>query len=500
MQRLSLATLPQLPANVARPRYDRAGVVPGIVHLGIGAFHRAHEAVYTEAALAAGDTRWGIVGASLRSPETCAALAPQDFLYTVAARDADGEALQIIGAVRGIMVAAQDPEALIAAMCDPRIKIVSLTVTEKGYCIDPVTNALDERHPDIAYDLSMPRHPCSAPGYLVEALARRRGGGLAPFTVLCCDNLAHNGRTVGNVVRQLASLRDQELARFIDNEVTFPSTMLDRIVPATTDDDRLAIAGRLGLDDAAPVVAEAYSRWVIEDRFTVGRPAWDIAGAEFVADIAPYEAIKLKLLNASHSAMAYLGYLAGHETIAETIVDPVFRQFIEQMMDEEVTPTLRLPAGIDVAHYKRTVIGRFANPAIRHRTWQIATDGTQKLPARLLGTIRDRLAAGAPFPRLALAVAGWMSYASGIDERGEPIDVRDPLAERLKEIAATAGPVPPRLAPALLAMPEVFGTDLPRNPRFVHAVTDALERLSEVGARRAAAECGHNGSGVHKTG
>jgi fructuronate reductase len=303
------------------------------------------------------------------------------------------------------------------------------------------------------------------------------------------------------VVRQLASLRDHDLGRFIADEVAFPSTMLDRIVPATTDGDRRAVAARLGVEDAAPVVAEAYTRWVIEDRFTAGRPDWAAAGAELVDDIAPYEAIKLQLLNASHSAMAYLGYLAGYETIAETIADRDFRTFIQRMMDDEVTPTLQLPAGIDVAAYKRTLIARFTNTAIRHRTWQIAMDGTQKLPPRLLGTIRDRLAADAPFARLALAVAGWMKYAAGIDERGAAIDVRDPLADRLKTIAAAVGPAPDRLAPAMLAIPEVFGHDLPRDPRFVSAVTEALQHLSAAGARRAVTEgSSHAGGAVHPGG
>jgi fructuronate reductase len=493
MQRLCEATLRSLPADVARPAYDRAAIATGIVHLGIGAFHRGHEAVYTERALAAGDPRWGIVGASLRSPDTRDALRPQDFLYTVAARDAEGESLQIIGALRDVLVGPENPEALIGAMADPRVAIVSLTVTEKGYCLDPATNALDEDHADIRHDLASPQRPRSAPGYLVEALARRRAADIAPFTVLCCDNLAHNGQAAATVARQLASLRDRDLARFIEQEVAFPSTMLDRIVPATSADDRHAIASRLDVADAAPVVAEAYTRWVIEDRFTAGRPDWGAAGAELVGDIAPYEAIKLRLLNASHSAMAYLGYLAGYATIA----DPDFRGFIQQMMDDEVTSTLALPARIDVAAYKRTLIARFANTAIRHRTWQIAMDGTHKLPPRLLATIRDRLTAGAPFPRLALAVAGWMKYVAGIDERGAPIDVRDPLAERLQTIVAATGPAPARLAPALLAIAEVFGSDLPRELRFVSAVTEALQHLSAVGARRAVAESSHAAGAVH---
>jgi fructuronate reductase len=459
----------------------------GIVHIGIGAFHRAHEAVFTEAVLAAGDRRWGILGASLRSPETHDALAPQDFLYTVASRDDDAERLQVIGAVRGVLLAAHDPEPLLRAMCDPRVMIVSSTVTEKGYGLDPASGGLRERNPDIQHDLANPQRPRSAPGFLVEALARRRAAGTPAFTVLCCDNLARNGETVGRLVAQLASLRDPALGRFVSDEVAFPSTMLDRIVPATTSADREHVAQRLGILDASPVVAEAYNRWVVEDQFPGGRPDWGAAGVELVRDIAPYEAIKLQLLNASHSAMAYLGYLSGHETIADVTADPVFRAFVRQMMDEEVTPVLQLPAEVDVEAYKRSLIARFANKAIRHRTWQIAMDGSQKLPPRLLSTIRDRLIRGVPFPRLALAVAGWMRYVTGVDERGKPIDVRDPLSERLRRIVAPTGMPPEQLARALLAVPEVFGTDLPRDPRFTQAVIAALREIYDLGARKAAA-------------
>lgn len=487
MDRLSAQTLTRLPDAVARPGYDRATVTTGIVHLGLGAFHRAHAAVYTEAALAAGDPRWGILGASLRSPDIRDALAPQDWLYTVAARDDDAETLQVVGALRGVLVAPEDPARLLAAMADPGVAIVSLTVTEKGYGLDPSSGGLDASNPDICNDLANPGSPRSAPGFLVEALARRRAAGARPFTVLCCDNLARNGDTVGRIVRELAHARDPALARFIAEEVTFPSTMLDRIVPATTEADRTHIAQRLGLTDAAPVIAEAHNRWVVEDRFCSGRPDWGAVGVEMVADVAPYEAIKLKLLNASHSALAYLGYLAGHETIADATGDPVFRAFIEEMMDEEVLPTLTIPPGVDAGGYRRSIVTRFANRAVRHRTWQIAMDGSQKLPPRLLGTIRDRLRAGAPFARLALAVAGWMRYVTGVDEHGRPIDARDPLAERLRRCAATAARDPAALVPALLAVPEVFGADLPRDPRFIEAVTAALGRVYSSGARQAVA-------------
>jgi fructuronate reductase len=488
MHRLSQGTLSRLPADIARPAYNRAAVATGIVHLGVGAFHRAHEAVFTEAAIAAGDQRWGILGASLRSPDVRDALAPQDWLYTVASRDDDAEALQVIGVLRGVLVAPENPAALLAAMTDARVAIVSLTVTEKGYGLSPASGGLDDAHPDIRHDLAAPHDPRSGPGYLLEALARRRAVGIPPFTVLCCDNLARNGETVGRILREMAALRDKALAQFIRDEVAFPSTMLDRIVPATTENDRQHIAGRLSLNDASPVIAEAYNRWVVEDRFPAGRPDWAAAGVEMVGDIAPYEALKLKLLNASHSALAYLGYLAGHETIADATNDPLFRAFIEEMMDEEIMPTLDIPAGVDAAGYRRTLVQRFANRAIRHRTWQIAMDGSQKLPPRLLGTIRDRLASGASFDRLALAVAGWMRYVSGQAENGQAIDVRDPLADRIKRIVDGAGGNAAALAAALVAVPEIFGSDLPADTHFVARVTAALEQLYAMGARASVAE------------
>jgi fructuronate reductase len=470
VMRLSLSALERLPAEVARPIYDMNAVRIGIVHLGIGAFHRAHQAVYVDDRLAAGETDWGICGASLRSPET------------VAIRSGSGERLRVIGAVRRLLVAPSNPAALLDAMADPTVRIVSLTVTEKGYCHDPAAGDLQPDHPDVVADLAAPERPRSVPGVLVEALRRRRTSGVAPFTVLCCDNLPENGHTVGRVLVQFAGLRDPDLGRWVENEVAFPSTMVDRIVPATSDADRTAVAARLRVSDAWPVMTEPFTQWVIEDRFGNGRPRFEDAGAELVADVAPYELMKLRLLNGSHSTLAYLGYLAGYETVSDVMTDPAFVRLVQGLMDEEVTPTLSLPPGADLAGYKRSLLERFTNPALKHRTWQIAMDGSQKLPQRLLGTIRDRLAAGAPIPRLALGVAAWMRYVTGIDEQGRPIDVRDPLAKRLRGLADEAGPAD-RLAPALFSVREVFGDDLPRDPRFTKPVTDALDALFRNGAR-----------------
>ena len=479
--RLSLSTLADLPAAVARPAYDIEAAEVGVVHLGVGAFHRAHQAAYLDAILSRGHKGWAICGASLRSPDTSDALDPQDGLYTLAERSGAGDNLRVIGSLRRLLVAPRDPEALLAAMCDPRVRIVTLTVTEKGYCHDPASGTLDEAHPDIRADLASPQRPVSAPGYLVEALARRRAAGVAPFTVLTCDNLPANGKTVARVTARLAALRDDDLGRFVAGEVAFPSTMVDRIVPATTDDDRALVAAGLGLQDAWPVMAEPFTQWVVEDLFPLGRPPLEEVGVELVSDVEPFEHMKLRLLNGAHSTLAYLGYLAGHATIADTMVVPAFARLVARLQDEEVTPTLHLPAGVDVAAYKRALRERFANPALRHRTWQIAMDGSQKLPQRLVATARDRLAAGAPIPLLALGVAGWMRYVTGRDEQGNAIDVRDPLAARLKALADEAGPDASRLAPALLSVREVFA-DLGADPRFAGPVRDALARLMVRGA------------------
>lgn len=486
-QRLNNASLDALPKEVSRPRYDRGSIATGIVHLGVGAFHRAHQAVYTDDVLAR-DPGWGIVAASLRSPDTYDALQPQDGLYTLSVRSGRGEALRVIGAIQRVVVAPHAAENLLRVMSDPRTRIVSLTVTEKGYCHDPATGALNEAHPDIVHDLANRRLPRSAPGYIVEALHRRRVAGAPPFTVLSCDNLPSNGRTVKRVLTRFAELVDSDLGRYVAGEVSCPSTMVDRIVPATSDDDRERISAALGVIDAWPVVTEPFTQWVIEDRFPHGRPAWDEAGAEFVADVEPYEHMKLRLLNGSHSTLAYLGYLGGHETVADTMADPAFARLIEGLMDEEVTPTLHMPEGADLMAYKRALVERFRNPALRHRTWQIAMDGSQKLPQRLLGTVRDRLRMGAQIRRLALGVAAWMRYVTGIDETGAAIDVRDPMAARLRELSDRAGGVPERLAGELFAVREIFGDDLPNDPRFTGPVADALAQLYAKGARRTVAE------------
>ncbi|WP_438752973.1 mannitol dehydrogenase family protein [Pararhizobium sp. O133] len=481
MSRLSRQALSQLPPGFGKPAYDLAGLTVGIVHLGIGAFHRAHQAVFTDEVLA-GDPSWGICGVSLRSADTRDALAPQEELYTLKVQDGQGAALRVIGSIVETLVAPENPEIVLSRMADPSTRIVSLTVTEKGYCHNPANGALDESHPDILHDLDNPSKPKSAVGFIVEALARRRTAGVPAFTLLSCDNLPSNGHVLKRVVTRFAELRDPALGAFVAT-VASPSTMVDRIVPATTDADRSVIATALGAEDAWPVVTEPFRQWVVEDDFPMGRPRWEEAGVVFVEDVSAFETMKLRLLNGSHSTLAYLGYLAGAETVAEAMALPGMESLIEGLMREEVSPTLPPLAGFDLDIYRKALIARFKNPALRHRTWQIAMDGSQKLPQRLLGTIRDRIEAGEPYDRLALGVAAWMRYARGIDEAGGDIDVRDPMATRIAGLVRTLDDAEDIVA-ALLGLTEIFGDDLSADRSFRKTLSATLARLLADGSRK----------------
>lgn len=478
--RLSPATLGSLKPGIGVPKYDRAKVTPGIVHLGIGAFHRAHMAVYVDDLLAA-DPSWGIVGASLRRPDTKEALEPQGGLYTIAVRDAEGTHPRVIGSILSVMDANSEREALLDLMASPNIRIVSLTVTEKGYCHDPSTGELDQNHPDIIHDLANPGAPKSAPGMLVEALARRKAAGIAPFTVMSCDNLPSNGETAKRIVTRFAALRDADLGEWVKS-VAFPSTMVDRIVPSTTDADRAEVTDLIGAEDAWPIMTEPFTQWVIEDHFPSGRPAFEKVGAQLVKDVEPFEHMKLRMLNGSHSTMAYLGYLGGYQYIAEVMGDAAYVKLIHGLMTEEAMPTLDMP-GVDLGAYRDQLLERFRNPALKHRTWQIAMDGSQKLPQRLLGTIRDRLKTNQPITRLALGVAAWMRYVTGVDEMGNEIDVRDPHALKMMAISADAGNDPIALYEGLVALTEVFGTDLAEHSVFRDTVVGHLESLFDEGAK-----------------
>jgi fructuronate reductase len=473
LPRLSLERLPHLRNHLPALPWTEPGI--GIVHLGLGSFHRAHQAMYTEDAMLAAGGDWGICGVSLRHADTRDALAPQDCLYSVLVRDSNGERVRVARALRKVLVAPEDPQAVLAAMRDSKVRIVSLTVTEKGYCLDPKTGGLDFSHPLIASDLQNPELPQSVPGYLVAALRARRAH---PFTVLSCDNLAHNGVALRRVVVDYARALDPALAEWIDSEVAFPSTMVDRIVPATTDADRQAAAAALGCADAWPVPTESYRQWVIEDNFPAGRPAWEQAGALLVNDVTPYEVAKLRMLNGCHSTLAYLALLADIETVDAAIGNADLRALLHRMMTDDIAPTLTVPATFDRLSYRDQLLTRLGNPALKHRCIQIAMDGSQKLAPRLLGTVSDRLRDGHAVDRLALAVAAWMRFLQGRSEGGTPYELNDPMADRLR---ALAGQGDEGLVERLLGVREIFPPALAADLRFVASVRSALGALAQHG-------------------
>ncbi|MBS7541782.1 mannitol dehydrogenase family protein [Ancylobacter oerskovii] len=479
-ERLDRRSLPRVRARL--PGFDPARVGTGIVHIGLGAFVRAHVAAFNDEAMeASGDLSWGLTGVSLRSPDQKARLEPQDGLYTAVERGPGGSHARIIGSLTAAIHAPSEGERLAALLADPATRIVSLTITEKGYCHDPATGHLRADHPEIRADLAAGSRPATAPGLIVAALAARRAAGLAPFTVLCCDNLPGNGHVTRRVVTEYAALKGEALAVWIEREVAFPSTMVDRIVPAVTPEGIAATAELIGLRDEAPVLHEPFRQWVIEDNFPSGRPRWDLAGAQMTTDVEPFELMKLRMLNGTHSAMAYLGTLAGVETVSAAIADPDIGAFVEALWREEIIPTVPPPPGADLAAYAAQLRARYENPGVRHLTAQIAMDGSQKLPQRILAPIRDRMAAGQGIERLALVVAAFLRHARGTSDAGAPLRVSDPLAPLLASAAAPATDAAGYVRRAVAIEP-IFGT-LGANPTFTAAVTDAYVRLSTHGTR-----------------
>jgi fructuronate reductase len=458
----------------------RPGV--GIVHLGLGAFYRVFGAIYVAEAMAASGGDWGIVGVSLKNPTTRDALAPQNWAYTSVTLADGGESTQIIDVLENVLVAEENPSSVLEIMADPGVKIVSLTVTEKGYCHNPATGALILDHPDIAHDL-IRELPRSAPGFLVRALAYRRAAGVPPFTVLSCDNLPENGALVRQIVLDFAHLIDPSLAQWIGENGRFPATMVDRITPATTPADIARVTAITGRYDAAPVLHEPFRQWAIEDHFVDGlRPDFAAVGIDMVDDVTPFEHMKLRMLNGSHSALAYLGYLAGYETISDTVADPAFTAYLRQLWSE-IIPTVHAPKGYNLQDYADALLDRYANPMIRHRTGQIAMDGSQKLPQRLVATLVARARARHPAPGVCLAVAAWMYYIGGVDQSGRPIEVKDPLAERLRTIS-NAAETPADKVAALLSVAEIFPAEQAETLKA--PVTEAAHLLWTQGARQAA--------------
>jgi fructuronate reductase len=479
---LSDRTLADLPKTVLRPGYERGSVMPGIVHLGLGGFHRSHQAVYTDDCLKEGTTDWGIIGVSLRSSATRDALAPQDNLYTLAIRSGDAEQLRVIGALTETIVAPENPPALLARLTDPRIRIVSLTITEKGYMADLASGELIADHPDIRHDIANPMTPRSALGYLAAAIRLRRDSGIAPFTVLCCDNLPHNGRLLKDLLVTFADLSDRGLGAFIAEEIACPGTMVDRIVPMTGDADRARIATMLGLSDAWPVVTEPFSQWVIEDRFSNGRPLWERHGAEFVSDVTPYEQMKLRMLNGSHSAIAAIGRPLGLETVAELIGDPPIRSFVG-LYWAEVAPTLDRRLGYRA--YGDKILARFDNTALRHKTSQLATDASQKIPQRILPPLMELRSAGRDTPMMTFALAAWIRSCSGQDEAGRDMPLNDPVFERWTERPDQRSASAKEIVAAYLEHAGMFAEVLRSDPSFAAKLTPALQAIRSRGMRAA---------------
>ncbi len=481
---LNRANLSRLQSPVAAPGFDLARVTPGIVHLGLGNFHRAHMARYTHNLMERRPDalQWGIVGAGLlpgdrRMQES---LAPQDNLYTLVERSFTEETVTVVGSLAAVVFAGESSAALLDAIDRPEIRIVSLTVTENGYCLNRATKRLDPEHPLIRADLAHPERPSSAIGIVVEAYRRRRDGGVPPFTAMTCDNIQHNGDVLRDAVLALAELRDPALAAWIGEHGSFPSTMVDRITPVTAAADTAALAERHGVEDRWPVFSETFTQWVIEDRFPAGRPPWEEVGAQFVADVAPYEFMKLRLLNASHLAVSGTGRLAGYVTIDESMADPLITRFMRALMDRETGPTLLPVPGIDLDGYKATLIERFANPAIKDTVERVNTDAPLNV---LVDPIRDRLRAGQGVELLALALAAWLRRVRGEDEQGQPIDVRHPLAALLREKAMEGGPDPR----PLLGIAQLFG-ETGADARLVEPVGRWLASLYERGSRDTLAE------------
>lgn len=497
--RLCDATLAGLPAHVARPAYDRARTRIGVVHFGPGAFHRAHQAVYLDAVLDA-DPAWAICAVSLHSPGVRDALRPQDGLYTLVLQG-ERPALRVVGSIRELLCAPQEPEAVLARLADRDVRLVTLTITEKGYCLS--ADDVDLAHPDIVHDLASPETPVSAIGWLVAGLRARRDRGFEPFTVLSCDNLADNGGRLRRAVLQFAAQLDPRLADWIDTGVAFPRSMVDSITPASDDALRTWVAAQAGVEDAWPVQREPYTQWVVEDHFPHGRPPLERAGVVLSDDIAGYDRAKLRLLNAPHSALAYLGSLLEIDTVAAAMRDPALAGFVERLMRQDIVPTLKLPRGFDPDAYIDAILARFRNPAIAHRLAQIAWDGSQKIPVRLLGTIADALAAGRPIERLCLPVAGWLHFVRRQARDGVPIV--DPLADTLVRLCGAeaarenAGDTANEAAggaaggvDAFLALDAVFAP-LSADERFVAALRRADAALGDASPAAVAAALAADG-------
>jgi mannitol 2-dehydrogenase len=482
MTALTSATLPQLADRLAVSGYDRSRLRVGIVHLGVGGFHRAHQAMYLDRLMGKGKAlEWGICGVGVLPLDARMrdALGAQDCLYTLVEKAPDGTwQARIIGSIVEYLLAPDDPERVVERMTDPAVRIVSLTVTEGGYNFDPVSGEFVADAPDVVHDVDEPEAPRTSFGLVVEALARRRERGVAPFTVMSCDNIPGNGSVARRSFSAFAALRDPELAEWVRTAVSFPDSMVDRITPVTTDADREEVEQRYGVADRWPVVCEPFAQWVLEDAFSSGRPPWEDAGVQVVEDVEPYELMKLRLLNASHQALCYFGHLAGYRLVHDVAQDPLFADFLLAYMEDEGSPTLPPVPGMDLDAYRRELIARFSNAQVKDTVARLCAESSDRIPTWLLPVVRENLAAGRSVRLSAAVVASWARYDEGVDEQGEPI----PVVDRLREPLMAAAARHPQDPLAFLRDRSLFG-DLVDEPRFVEPYTWALDSLHRVGAR-----------------
>jgi len=479
---LNQAALASLPESVARPTYDRSRVTPGIVHFGVGGFHRAHQAMYVDSLMDQGTALdWGIIGVGTMPQDSRMrdALVPQDGLYTLVLKHPDGTLEpRVIGSVVGYHLASDDPEKVLGVLTAPSTRIVSLTITEGGYLFHPSTGELDSSAPSLQPDLVEGAVPSTPFGYIVEALRRRREAGTAAFTVMSCDNIPGNGDVARRMISTFARLKDDGLGAWIGAEVAFPNCMVDRITPVTTSDDIDSLRERFEVEDRWPVVCEPFTQWVLEDHFTAGRPPFEEVGVQLVPDVEPYELMKLRLLNASHQALCYLGYLAGYRYAHEVCQDPLFVDFLLAYMGREATPTLPEVPGVDLTAYKHQLVERFANPEVRDTLARLCAESSDRIPKWLVPVIRTNLEHDGEVELSALVVAAWARYAEGLDEQGQPIEVVDQLREQLMAAAGRQGQDPL----AFLRDERLFG-DLAEQDTFTRAYERFLTSLHAHGAR-----------------
>ncbi len=486
--KLNARNLEHLSPRVQVSTYDRRGVTGSLVHIGVGAFFRAHQAAYLDDLLEqSGSSEWGYCGIGLLPHDAGVrdALQSQDCLYTLLERSADGDRARVIGSVLDYLHAPQDPEAVLEKLASPHTRIVSLTITEGGYYVNKGTGEFNDKDPDILHDLEHPQAPRCSFGVLLESLDRRRRQGLEPFTLMSCDNLQHNGDLTRKMLLAFAECRDPALARWLAEHCAFPNSMVDRITPATTDEHRALLREAFDLEDAWPVVTESFTQWIIEDNFPGGRPAWETVGAQMTSDVLPYEKMKLRLLNASHQALCFIGMLLGYEFAHEAMQDARIRKLVKSMMDEEVTPLLATPAGIDLESYKASLITRFSNPNIRDQLSRIGSDGSAKIPGFVLPSVVEGLRQGTPVKRLCFTVAAWLRSLAGTDDSGRTISIVDPMADGLREHARSGW----RDTDVMLGMRDIFNEELLSNTEFTNQLKRTLASFYDEGAEKTLADC-----------